>query len=203
VTKKLLRFGFIVTSVGVVAVVGCSNILTIPIPLNTGATLGGFDVVAGVPTQKTANFALQDVSIEAGGGNLEIPLDAISITPAGSGGGKLRPTQQGVSLCLTACLAANVDEDTCDNVCEENNLLITLHVGDTLATVCEEGDEYQAIVALDDDGNPTSVAVTPEQLSAETIGLLNSGANLAVCVEVLSPITGEVLIEEIILNVGI
>jgi hypothetical protein len=203
VTKKVVRFVLTVTLVGVVTVVGCSNLVTIPIPFNTGNALGTFEVTAGVPESKTASFVLDDTAPEAGGGNLEVELDAISITPTNNGGGKLRPTQQDVNLCLTACLGANVDQDTCDNVCEENNLLITMRVGTATATVCNSDDEYQAVVALDDDGNPTGVQVTPQSLSEETIAVLNSGETLAICVEVLSPISGEVLIDEVIFNVGL
>jgi hypothetical protein len=190
-------------SVGVVTVVGCSNVLTVPIPFDTGAALGAFTVTSGQPSQKTTSFTLNDVGIEAGGGNLQVPLDAITITPANNGGGKLRPTQQDVNLCLTACAAAGVDAETCSQVCEENQLLITVRVSADTATVCDDGEEYQAIVTLDDNGNPTAVEVTPSTLSESTVELLNHGTALALCVVVLSPISGEILIDEMIFNVGL
>jgi hypothetical protein len=88
-------------------------------------------------------------------------------------------------------------------VCEENQLLITVRVSADTATVCDDGEEYQAIVTLDDNGNPTAVEVTPSTLSESTVELLNHGTALALCVVVLSPISGEILIDEMIFNVGL
>jgi hypothetical protein len=172
----------------------------VPVSLG-GSPIGQFDVAAGVPTQKTDTVQVGEFEVTPGSGDIEIPLDGITVNTA-NGGAKVRLTQQQTGVCSTACLAAGVDSATCEEVCSQNRLLITVWIGDDQNTVCDDGDEYEAVVQLDDNGDPTSVSISPSQLTQNTIDLLNSGS-FAICVEVISPVTGEILIDELVFNLGL
>lgn len=200
--RKYAIHGLCVLCAGVLVVGGCASLLpTVPVTVPLGSDLGQFDVQAGVPQQKSGTVNVGEFSVEAGSGNIEIPLDTITVS-SGNGGGKLLLPQQQTSACSEACTGAGVDSATCDQVCTQSELLITVWIGEDVGNVCVAGDEYQATVALDDNGNPTSISVSPSQLTSSTIALLNSGS-FAICVEVLSPISGQVFIDELTFNLGL
>ena len=188
-------------------IAGCAQILpTIPITLDLGdAGIAEFDVLAGVPEQAKANFEGDAPGIQAGRGTIEIDPASIQLVPAEGGGGKIRPAnQQAIEDCMDACLVAGVDEATCTDVCDENMLRVTVSVG-TAAEIeadCANGDVYEFDVELNDEGVPTSVTATPGTLTQDTIDLVNSGT-FSICVEVISPIDGTVLIDEVVLNLGL
>lgn len=181
---------------------GCASILpTVEVPLDLGLS---FAVEGGVPSDDTVNFDF-DPQAQAGRGTMEIDPGSISLQPSDNGGGKVRLVNyQTVEDCTTACLAAGVPSATCQSVCANNHLLITVWIGSTedITANCESGEQHVFDVTLDDEGVPTSVSVTPSSLSDTSIELINSGV-FSVCIEVLSPTDGTVLLDELILNLGL
>lgn len=181
---------------------GCAQILpTIEVPLDFFLSLG---VEAGVPANVPFDFDFEPEA-QAGRGTIEIDPASITLQEAANGGGKVRQTTyQTVEDCTTACLAAGVPTATCDTVCANNHLLITVWIGTTpdITASCEDGEQHVFDVTLDDDGVPTSVAVTPSRLSDTSIGLINGG-NFSICIEVISPVDGTVLLDGLILNLGL
>ena len=202
------KFGMIFASfavVGMLQVGGCTP-LTFPIAFDlVGVNLGTFSVQAGEPETVSGALTFDNTTgIEVGSGDLEISPESISITPAGTGSGKFAPTAQQVETCLDACNLAGVDAAACTDVCENNQLRVTVWIGtaDAIATACENGDEYVFDVTLDDNGQATSVSVTPDQMTQATIDLFNSGV-FGICVEVISPIDGTIVIDTLTANVGL
>lgn len=202
------KFGMIfasLTVVGMLQVGGCSP-LTFPISFDlVGANLGTFGVQAGEPETVSGALTFDNTTgIEVGSGDLEISPESISITPTPTGSGKFAPTAQEVNNCLDACNLAGVDAAVCSDVCENNQLRVTVWIGtsDAIAAGCENGDEYVFDVTLDDNGQATSVSVTPAQMTQATIDLFNSGA-FGICVEVISPIDGTIVIDTLTANVGL
>ncbi len=202
------KFGMIfagLTVVGMLQVSGCTPI-TFPIPFDlVGANLGTFGVQAGEPERVSGALTFDNTTgIEVGSGDLEISPESISVTPAQTGSGKFAPTAQQVETCLDACNLAGVDAAVCSDVCENNQLRVTVWIGtaETIAAACENGDEYVFDVTLNDDGQATSVSVAPSQMTQGTIDLFNSGA-FGICVEVISPIDGTILIDTLTANVGL
>ena len=193
------------TVVGLLNISGCTP-LTFPIPFDLlGANLGTFDVQAGDPVRVSGSLNFDNTTgIEVGGGNLEISPDAISITPTQTGSGKYAATAQEVATCLDACNLAGVDAATCSDVCENNQLRVTVWVGtaDAIAEACANGDEYVFDVTLDDNGQATFVSVSPSEMTQATIDLFNSGA-FGICIEVISPIDGTILIDTLTANVSL
>lgn len=199
--KKFAAVG-VAACLGCLSIWGCAQILpTIEVPLELGLSI---PVEAGVPSTQTINFDYEPEA-QAGRGTIEIPPASITLQEAANGGGKVRlTTYQTVEDCTTACLAAGVPTATCETVCANNHLLVTAWIGTTadIAANCEDGEQHVFDVTLDDDGVPTSVSVTPSSLSDTSIGLINSGT-FSVCIEVISPIDGTVILDELILNLGL
>ncbi len=202
------KFGMILASltvVGMLQVGGCTPV-TFPILFDlVGVNLGTFDVTAGDPERVSGGLTFDNTTgIEIGSGNLEISPESISVTPAQTGSGKFAPTAQEIGTCLDACNLAGVDAATCSDVCENNELRVTVWIGTTeaIAEDCENGDAYVFDVTLDDSGQATSVSVSPSQMTQDTIDLFNSGT-FGVCVEVISPIDGTIVIDTLTANVGL
>lgn len=205
--RKTTGFFAIIVLAGMVQVGGCASILpAIPIPLDLGlAGVDQFDVQAGTPTTLKADFSGDPFELQARRGTIEIDPSAIVIMSANGGGGKLRNVnQQATNVCVDACLSAGVDADTCTAVCDGNELKISIWIGTTaeIVAACENGDRYDFDVTLSDGGVPTSVTTTPSSLTLKSIALINEG-NFSICIQVISPIDGTVLIDEVVLNVGL
>jgi len=191
------------------AMVGCSVIPLVSIPVSLGATsLASFAVQAGLPAVQSTKLSIQqsDATSLIGRGTLELDPSAIKLN-AGASNGKLNTTsQQGIS-CSDACLAAGVSNDQCTAVCSEQRLEIMIWIADPAneGSVCTGGerDEYGPyLVKLDENGVGTSVSPSSVDLGALTIQLIQSG-QLAVCAQVIAPDDGEVLIDNLTLNVGL
>lgn len=179
--SKQLVGGMLVLSGLVVA--GCpQSILTVPVAFELGNSLGGFEVVAGVPTQNRGTGGVGDAPITIGSGTLTLDPAAITITPAEGGPGKSGVNQQTVeSLIVTAWIAPVAD----------------------LATVCETGEEYGPFtVEVDENYVPQSVDPSSVALTQDTIDLINVG-EFSLCLEVTSPVTGTVTIERLNFRVGL
>jgi len=183
---------------------GCAPI-TIPVPVSlTNAGVGSFDVTAGTPLSAKANFTFA-LDQRGGSGRLSIDPADISVNPANTGGAKVLPLNlQEQNACADACATAGVDATICNQVCVEGDLRVTINLG-TQAAIgedCTAGDEYVFDVTLDENGNATSVAVSPASMTQQTIDLLNTGM-FGACVEVISPIDGTVIVDTLTFNVGL
>lgn len=180
-TKQLVG-GMLVLS-GLV-VVGCPQqpLFTVPVAFELGDSLGGFEVEASVTTTNRGTGALGETSIEIGSGTLNLSPSAITVTPADSGSGKGGVNQQaGEPLIVVARIAPLAD----------------------LATVCETGEEYGPFsVELDENYVPVSVDPSSVTLTQDTIDLINIG-EFSICLEVTSPVTGTVTIEQLDFRVGL
>ncbi len=148
------------------------------IPLTGG--FQSFDVTAGEPSQQSGTSDLGDLPITLGSGSIEIDPSVITVTPSGSGKFFTR--------------------------LQDNDVLrITVWVGtiDEEETVCTTGDEYGPYdVTLDENLVPVSVDPSTVNLRDSTLDALNSG-EFSLCVEVVSPVTGEVTIESLTFNLGL
>jgi hypothetical protein len=167
-----------------------------------------FDAQAGVPTQKTVQFSPEDLPFDVGGGTIELGADMISVMPAETAASKSSLAYQDggqVSVCLDACALAGVDATTCSNVCESGELAITIWAGpvEDIVADCESGDEYRFRVTLDEESQPVTVTVSPSSLQPATRALLNSGADIGLCIEVISPIDATVLIDTLTLRLSL
>lgn len=191
------------------ALVGCSVIPLVSIPVALGATaLASFAVQAGVPAIQSATLSVQqsDATSLIGRGTLDLDPSVITLN-AGASNAKVNTTsEQGIS-CPDACLAAGVSNDRCTAVCSEQQLEITIWIADPAneASVCTGGarDEYGPyLVTLDENGVGTSVSPSSVDLGNLTIQLIQSG-EMAVCAQVIAPDDGEVLIDSLTLKVGL
>gem|GEM_PF-6199507 len=198
----MITLGFVSTILSVLP--GCSAI-TIPVPVSlTEAGVGSFDVMAGVPANAKANFSFT-LEQRGGSGRLSIDPANVSIQPTNTATGKVSAlTFQEQNACLDACSSAGVAADTCDTVCTQGELLVTIWIGsqDAIAADCASGDQFVFYVVLDASGNATSVSVAPTSLPQSTLDLLNGGS-FGACVEVLSPIDGTVVVDTLTFNVGL
>ena len=109
--------------------------------------------------------------------------------------------------CQAACADAGRDTSTCDSVCIEGKVQITVWVAgpDAVDTVCAGGtrDTYGPyLVTLDESGNGVSVSPSHVTLQPLTLELMNQG-ELSVCIAVIAPDDGEVFISELTANVGL
>lgn len=204
-------WGMVVCVVGVMGVVaaqlgGCSlaSLVTIPpIPLDlAGAGVAEFQVQAGTPLLQRAQFGGIDSPVAIGGGSLGIDPSAISIAPADTSGGKISVARQSIEdiqTCLDACEFAGIDTTTCSDVCENTEVHVNVWVGsvDEITADCANGDEYLFVVTLDESSQPVSVSVTPDEIQPATRALFNSGEALGLCVQVLSPFDGTILVNTI------
>lgn len=191
---------------------GCNpaSFVTIPpITIDLAASnVDQFDVEAGAPLKRaiggvggsdTRGFDLT--------GSIELKASAISVTPSDSADNKLAALQQVVDDCSTACAAAEVDAAICDDVCSNGELQITAWVaelGD--ATVCDGGDNTDQygpyVVTLDDNGQVVSVSPSSFTLTARTQTWIAT-AGVTLCIEVISPITGTVSIDSLVINLSL
>jgi len=192
------------------AVGGCaltSIIPTIAVPLILTGALAQILVQAGTPATQSGSLSFESPdAVNIGRGSLEIQADAIRLSSSTIG--KINTlAQQTQEACLAACGTAGVDSDTCGAVCTSGQLQITVWVAgaDDIGTVCTGGarDTYGPyLVTLDENGNGVSVSPSSVTLKALTLELMNQG-NLSICLEVISPEDGEVLISELTANVGL
>jgi hypothetical protein len=171
-----------------------------PIPIELGAN-SSFQVTAGMPTAKTLLFPEGfDAPVAITGGSFNI--DPTAITVNASGPGKRLVAAQGtgnVQTCLDTCAGAGVDTATCNQVCQEGDLVVTAWVG-TVAAIeadCQSGEEYQFEVTLNANLVPTSVSATPSSISSTTRDLLESEEGFGLCLEVISPVDGEIIVDEL------
>ncbi len=178
---------------------GCGGVLpTIPVPIPLGSA-SDFDVEAGTPRQQ----AFQTSGFNTGGlqvGRGSVELDPTVITVDETDNDALQ-----LITCGDACALAGVDAATCTAVCEDGQLQVTIWVGlaSEADTVCSTGDEYGPyLVTLDGENNPVSVDPSTATLQPKTIQAINNQA-ASICLEVISPVTGTVTIDSIILNAGL
>ena len=145
-------------------------------------SLGTFDVQSGVPVTNKGTLNFDPKGITLGRGSLQLTPDAISVVPADSGGGKV-----GQALQETSELEITVWADS----------------PEAIDTVCETGDQYGPYtITLDENLEPVSISPNTLTLTEKTIGLLNDG-QLSVCVEVVSPVTGQVVVDSLRFNLGL
>lgn len=181
--KLSTRMEWVGLTLGVAFLGGCPQAaLTIPVAFELGDSLGGFDVQAGEPTQNRGTGALGDNPFTIGRGTLTLDKDAITVTPAPTGGGKGGVNlQAGGSLIVTAWIAS-VDQ---------------------LDVVCTDGEQYGPFtVELDENYVPVSVDPSSVTLTQNTIDLINVG-EFSLCIEVESPIDGTVNIDTLNFRVGL
>ncbi|MHC5111998.1 MAG: hypothetical protein ACYTHJ_19215, partial [Planctomycetota bacterium] len=143
----------------------------------------------------------------AGEGFLEFKPSDISITIDESAEQKLQASAQviGGQNCLDTCSAAGVDETICSNVCDNSAIDVRVYVStrEALADDCTNGDEYSALIRIDDAGNIVGdIVITPNQFTPATLDLINGGA-FSACFQVIAPFTGEVIIGDMTINVSL
>ena len=193
---------------------GCNpaSLVTIPpvVISLTDNNVADFDVAAGVPKSR----AIGGISgVDARGftlsGNIELAGSSITVTPSDSSDNKLAVVQQVVDDCLAACNDAQVDAAVCDDVCSNGQLQITVWAAESGNTsVCDGGedtDEYGPyVVTLDLADNGRVVSVNPSTVSLTTrteTWLTTTGTTF--CVQVISPISGTVIIDSLTVNLSL
>lgn len=188
---------------------GCANLIPEQeVPFNLDSDLGEFQVGPGAPVQKTGTLRFDPGEFPIGRGSLEIDPSVISVALSDNGGNKLFAAAQDVNdiqTCLDACGVAGVDAARCANVCENNELDVTVWLGSTDEpdAVCEAADRFGPFrVTLDENFVPVSVTPASVTLPDQVIGLLESG-ELRVCIQVIAPIDGTVIIDKLIFSVGL
>jgi len=182
------------------ALSGCNfSSLIPPIPIDLGDQ-ASYNVTAGTPAAKRFLFANGlDSPVAISGGSFNIDPAAITINIDSTGQKHLLAAQDGINVetCLDACDLAGVDEETCGTVCQEGRLIVTAWAGtvEAITADCKSGDEYQFDVTLNEDLRPTAVSVDPDSIRSTTRDLLDSDDGFGLCIEVISPVDGEVIIE--------
>ena len=216
-------------AIGVCAVwavgAGCGGLLpTIPVPIDlSSSSVGSIEVEAGKALRKQTQFTGFESSVEIGRGNLELDPSAISIDSDDTLGNK----RSGVNLQVIPCAdvvgadaleAACLDEGATEEECEQEvadaiaaclgeagvlEITVWIDGPESAETVCDTGDQFGPFqVSLDDDLMGIDVTPSAVNLTQEVTDLLNTG-QFALCVEVVSPVDGTVLIEALILNLGL
>ena len=158
--------------------VGCQRVTTtggsgqVTADFELGEGLRSFVVVAGEPTENfgTGTFTIAGGEVTAG--VLVLDPASVIVTPTAGGPEKLQTTlQDGEELVITVWIDA-----------PEN-----------LNTVCDDGGEQYGPfnVVLDEDYVPVSIEPAEVTLSDATVDLINAG-EFAICIRVLSTITGTV-----------
>ncbi len=188
---------------------GCANLIPEKVvPFNLDSDLGEFQVGPGMPVQKTGTLTFDPGEFSIGRGSIEIDPSVISVALSDNGGNKSLAAAQDVNdiqTCLDACDAAGVEAARCANVCENNELEITVWLGSTDEpdAVCEAEDRFGPFrVTLGENSVPVSVTPASVTLPEHVVDLLNSG-ELRVCIQVIAPVDGTVLIDRLIFNVGL
>lgn len=173
------------TLVALVAVVGWQSggcgpsLITIPVDVGLGSA-STFSVQANTPEQKSFQTTFDTGGLQIGGGSIALDPDVITVNPTQS------------------AKTASVLQD-------QLALEITVRVDDfdSVATVCDTGEQYGPFtVALDSNYVPVSVDPPTVTLSQATIDLLNSG-QLSLCVDIVSPVDGTVIIGSLTFNVSL
>jgi len=180
-------------------------LVPVDVPLTGG--LASFSVQAGSPAKNTGTTSFDSGGITIGRGNLELDPSVISVTPVGTGGGKVVGTAlQGTGAiedCQTACAAAGLAQADCGKICQDQTLRVSVWLDSTAnaATVCDTGVQFGPFEVTLVDNVPT--AVSPNAVNLQPgLALLNSG-EFSICIEVISPIAGTVAIGGITFNVGL
>lgn len=202
-TTNALKGMLHLAAMAAIGLAGCNPASLIPLqPADfdlAQAGVSNFEVEAGVPESKTATFSFDSGGLTLGRGNVEIDPNAVSLD-ASSAKALQSPT------CQNACNAAGVDQAICDMVCQEGLLDITVHVGSAaeVATVCDTGDEFNFQVELNAAGQAVSISPNSINLNQfpDTLSALNSG-EFSLCITVISPEDGEVVIDALRMNVGV
>lgn len=200
--KSCLLIGAaILTGWQIGACVQAIPLIPIEIPLSGG--LASFQVDAGTPAESTGTASF-DSPIAIGRGTIELDPSVITLTPAGSGSGKVvANNQQAVQDCQDACAAAGLPAADCNTICQDQTLRVTVWL-DTPAnstTVCDSGTQFGPFDVTLENNAPT--AVSPSSVNiAPALALLNSGS-FSICIEVISPIAGTVTIGGLTFNVGL
>ncbi|MCO6435555.1 MAG: hypothetical protein J5J06_00530 [Phycisphaerae bacterium] len=205
-TRMIRSLGLgVMTSAAVVLAAGCPSLLpTVPVVVNlTDAGAGTYDVVAGTPVQRSAQFTGEESPVTITRGTVQ--LDPSVVTYAmGGGPAKGLAGAQAIETCQQACALAGVDGALCDDVCTDGQISVRVWVGafDEVETVCTTGDEYGPFLVALENGVPSSVDPSSVTLSSNTVTLLNGG-NFSVCVEVIAPEDGQVIIDSLRFDVGL
>lgn len=212
-TKLMALLGAAVAvSVQVMACNPASLITIPPQDLNlAGARLSTFsDLEAGVPKRLQGSFTAPDVQGFRLTGGFDILPESVTLTPSDTSsekGSRAAQLQVDIPTCVEACSLAGVDDAACTLVCEERQIQVTVWVGalEAIEADCTDGDEYVFLVTLDEDGAVTGVTVSPTSFQSQTEDLLNAGADtqFGVCVEVIAPVSGEVIVSSLRMNLGI
>ena len=154
-----------------------------PVAFTLDDNLGQLEVIACEEEQATGVLTFDPGGFMINSGTFEIDIQTLTVTETG-GSGKI-----GVTL-GAGC---------------PSTLNVTLRVAapDALDTVCDSADSYGPYeITLDDNLNPVSISPTSITLSQATRGLLNEG-EFSLCLQVVSPVTGTVDVQQLILNVGL
>ncbi len=173
-----------------------------------GAGLAEFDVQAGVPQQKSGRFTFDTGGFSVASGSIELVPEVITVTPADTSGGKTAVARQNGPTCLDACGAAGVDSAVCADVCGNSVLQVTVWVasaGDS-TIVCDPGDHRDTYgpfdVSLNEEHRVTDIDPDLDGFTARTQQWLSPPVGeVSVCVEVISPIDGVILIGSLRFNV--
>lgn len=117
-----------------------------------------------------------------GHGRIALRPEDITFTPDPQDEGKGRVNfQAGSSLQITAFVAAPED----------------------LATVCVDGEQYGPFeVELDEDLVPVAVTPSSFTLSSDTLALIEAG-QISICLRVVVPVNGTVVVENLTLTLGL
>lgn len=175
--KRMGWFGGLAI-LGIIA--GCPSAFQRTTQINLGGSLNSYEVTAGEPLRKSGTAGLGDIPVTLGSGSIAIDPSVITVTPTGAG--KLGTSLQGTST-----------------------LQVTVWVGSfgEAATVCETGDQYGPFtVTLDANLVPTAVSPSNITLTPSTLDALNSG-QFSLCIEIVSPVTGNVTISSLTFNLGL
>lgn len=171
-------------ALGLISIVaGCSpSALEQTVPFNLAPSLGSFRVVAGEPAENSGIALFDPSQFNLGHGRIALRPEDITFTPDPLGGGKGRVNfQAGSSLEVTAFVAAPED----------------------LETVCVDGEEYGPFtVELDESFVPVSVSPSSFTLSSDTLALIEAG-QISICLRVVAPVSGELVIERLSLTLGL
>jgi len=183
-----------------------------PVDLDlTEAEVADYDVQAGVPQRKTASFTFATGGFTIGSGSLRVNADAISVTPASTEGGKIAAALQDatvtlddllqVDTCLEACDLAGTNAVLCSEVCRQGSIIMFIIISAVDDTGCENGNEYEVRVTLDEEVRIANVTVSPNEFIGTTEELLNSG-EFRVCIDVLAGFDANIQLSWLTLNVG-
>lgn len=206
--KRLI--GYVTLTLLPIVVGGCALVSVLPtiaVPLILTGALARIIVQAGTPVVQSGRLTFESPdAINIGRGSLEIEAGAITLRSDTIG--KINTVaQQTQEACQAACEAGGLSTTTCDSVCNEGQVQVTVWVAgpDAIDTVCTGGtrDTYGPyLVTLDADGGGVSVSPSSVTLQSLTLELLNQG-DLSICLEIIAPDDGEVLISELTANVGL